>query len=101
MHLLAVDFNLQRIFAQDVVGLAITGMLVVFIALAAICLFLSALPKVLEWIEPVFSSEEPHRRRSSAHPAPPPLAPASDEEATAVAIGYLLYRQVEEGTREI
>ena len=85
--LLAQATGLQGISDGAGLAITITGMLIVFIALAGITLFISALPKVLEWVEPWFPENQHHHA-----PAPPQSVASSDDEVVA-AIGFVLHHQ--------
>ena len=77
------SFSFQNILDSDGIGIAITGMSIVFIALALITSFIYALPKLLAKLEYVLPPEQTH------HSAVP--APQADEAALAVAIGFALH----------
>lgn len=82
----ASNFNLQNITDVRGYAIAITGMVIVFVALTLISLFLAALPRVLNQLSTVFP--EPSVQRAVA---PVKNATAGDEEIVA-AIGAALQR---------
>lgn len=88
MPLLAQATGLQGISDGDGLAISITGMLIVFVALAGITIFISALPKLLEWVEPWFPEAQHHHA-----PAAPPAAAATGEEEVIAAIGFVLHHQ--------
>lgn len=71
------------------IDIALTGMLVVFAALAGIAVAIALLPKVLRALEVVIGPERAH------HSAVLAEAPQDDDEALLVAIGAVLARELE------
>ena len=65
--------------------IAITGMVIVFVALTAVTGFITLLPKLLDGIAVYFPESQDHH----GHVA----APSAVDEATVVAIGVALHRQ--------
>jgi len=77
-----IPFSFQNILENQGLGIAITGMSIVFSALGLITFFLWALPKVLARLEHVLPAEpEHHSVRGTTH---------TDDVALAVAIGFAL-----------
>ena len=78
-----LTFSFQNILDNDGVGVALTGLLIVFTSLALITSAIAAMPKVLAALEGFLPPEHEH------HAAP--AARASNDEAIAVAIGFALH----------
>jgi len=79
-------FRYQNIVDGNAISIALTGMLIVFTALALISLFIGALPRILSALEPHFPVVEHHP------PAPAEGLP-SDEERIVAAIGTVLHAE--------
>ncbi len=79
-----LNFGVQNILDGQGFTIAITGMLIVFAALAIISLFIAALPKLLIVLETPFPVEHHH--------APPAGKSAKDDTALLAAIGFGLYK---------
>lgn len=79
-------FDLQNIADVDGYAIAITGMLIVFVALTLISLFLTALPKMLRLVGKVFPEAEPERAAATA------VRTTAGDEEIAAAIGVALHR---------
>ena len=67
------QFSLQHIADGQGVPIALTGMAIVFTALTLIVLFIAALPRILQALEPLF-------------PPPPADRPASSSQADAAGV---------------
>ncbi len=78
-------FSLQNITDARGYAIAITGMLIVFVALSLISLFLTLLPRLLEMLSTVFP--EP----ASQPAAPPPARVSAGNEEIVAAIGAALH----------
>ena len=76
------SFGLQNIIANDGIGIAITGMSIVFTALTLITMFIATLPKLLGLLANVLPPEQEHHA--------PREDRAADDEALAVAVGFAL-----------
>ncbi|QDU96289.1 OadG family protein [Lignipirellula cremea] len=78
-------------------GLALTGMFIVFIALASITLAIAALPRVLNFLEPYLPEESSHGHSAPASPIaklaamPADGTAAGNEEAIVAALGYVMH----------
>lgn len=81
-----LTFDVQSIVDNDGIGIAVTGIAIVFVALVAVTLFIAALPRVLKMLEGVLPPEREH------HPAVsmPTEVPVPDD-SIAVAIGFALH----------
>ena len=77
------SFSVDNIFANDGIGIAITGMLIVFVALVLITIFVALMPKVLGLLAGVLPPEIEHHAAL--------VEPSVDNEALAVAIGFALH----------
>ncbi|REJ88497.1 MAG: sodium ion-translocating decarboxylase [Planctomycetota bacterium] len=62
-----IEFNLEPLTGEHGLALAVTGMLVVFLALALVVTFITVLPRIASWL-------------SRAHPSPAPAMPVEDEQ---------------------
>lgn len=72
------------------VSIAITGLVIVFVALILISLFIASLPRILELVSRVWPEvEEPHARPSR----PEGLSP--DEASIIAAIGFVLHTELQ------
>ena len=80
-----LTFSVQNIVDNEGVGVALTGLFIVFSSLALITLAIATMPKVLTSLEGFLPPEHEH------HAAP--AAKASNDEALAVAIGFALHTQ--------
>ncbi len=82
--------GIDNILQNDGIGIALTGMSIVFVALMLITLFIAILPKVLNALSGILPAEaEQH-----ATAAPTVLQPAASQDETEVvaAIGFALHR---------
>ncbi len=79
-----LNFSIQNIINGDGISLAITGMVIVFMALAIISTFIALLPKMLPILESILPEEH-------AHHGPTKKAKKNDNEVLA-AIGYALVK---------
>ena len=90
----AESSGLQNVVDGQAVGIAITGMLIVFSALVLITIFITALPKILDLLDPYLPAvEHPH-----AAPTPAESLP-SDEEKIVAAIGFVLHHEMQRASR--
>lgn len=80
--------GLENIVNGEGIGIAITGLSIVFVALALITLFIAALPQMLTRLENVLPPEIEHH-------AAPPAAPL-DDEPLAVAVGFALHMKAKD-----
>ena len=88
-----LGFGIQNIIDGQGVAIAITGMLIVFAALAIISLFIALLPKMLVLLAKALPEEHHH--------AAPHEKQSLDEKALLAAIGFGLYRtRVKNGVEE-
>jgi Na+-transporting methylmalonyl-CoA/oxaloacetate decarboxylase gamma subunit len=84
------DVNaIQKITSDHGVSLAISGMVIVFFGLAAIALFISALPKVLKWMEQKGLTPAAHGHGHNPAPAQPKAAVASVDSSDSLDAGLL------------
>ena len=86
------NFNLQNIIDAQGFALSITGMVIVFTALALITITIALLPRILEILAAILPAEDDHRA-PPPRTAPAPDAPAATDDNAAVvaAIGYVLH----------
>jgi Na+-transporting methylmalonyl-CoA/oxaloacetate decarboxylase gamma subunit len=94
MMIFAESSGFQAISEGQGVTIAVTGMLIVFFALAFISLFLRLLPVVLGWMEPILPRLESHAQP----PTPAERLPAENERLVA-AIGYVLRMEMEKAAQ--
>gem|GEM_PF-831685 len=85
----------QAISDSNGVSIAITGMLIVFVALAIISLFIRLLPVMLAWLEPILPELESHGHAPSVAQQLP-----ADNEKIVAAIGYVLHLEMEKAARK-
>lgn len=71
-------------------GIAITGMTIVFVALVGISLFIAAMPRVLDLLDRWLPDLE-----SGHGPATPAEQVSSDEEKIIAAIGFVLHSEMQ------
>jgi Na+-transporting methylmalonyl-CoA/oxaloacetate decarboxylase gamma subunit len=85
-------FSVKNIADGQGVGISITGMLIVFVALTVLAIFITILPHVLRKLEPYLPTVD------EMHALPDREAPAANEQL-AVAIGYALFKQQTSGKK--
>ena len=78
-----LTFRFQNIADHQGFGVAVTGLIIVFVSLALITLAIATMPKILVALEGFLPPEHEHHG--------PPSAKSSDDEAIAVAIGFALH----------
>lgn len=82
-----IEFHTRNIFETDAIGIAVTGMVIVFVALALLSLFIAMLPRILK----VISKQLPEPEGIHTHP---PSSVDSrtdpDEDDVLAAIGFVL-----------
>jgi Na+-transporting methylmalonyl-CoA/oxaloacetate decarboxylase gamma subunit len=77
-----------EIVAPGPMAIAIMGMVIVAIALSFITLFISTLPRVLEYVEKYLpETEDPHAKRAQHESV------SSEEEEVTAAIGFVLHTE--------
>lgn len=81
-----LNFGFQNVIDGNGFTIAITGMLIVFAALAIISLFIASLPGLLKVLSTVLPEEHHH------HGEVPAKKPKRDDDAFLAAIGYALYK---------
>ncbi len=91
----AQNSGFQAISDGAGVSIAVTGMLIVFFALAIISLFIRLLPELLKVLGPVLP-------RLESHAQPPSSAErlSTDEEKIVAAIGYVLCTEMEKAAHQ-
>jgi hypothetical protein len=92
--------GLEAIQAGAGISIAITGMLIVFFALALISLFIRLLPVVLVWLEPILPTLKSHD--SGATPTASPKATEQlpqDLAKRVAAIGFVLHTEIRKATQ--
>ena len=82
-------FSTQNTIDGQGVGIAITGMLIVFSTLILISLFIFILPKILEMLKGILPPETAHHRVASTKA--PTAAGLGEEEAVVAALGFALH----------
>lgn len=82
----------QHIVDANGIGLAITGMSIVFVALVLISLFLGAMPKVIAVLDGVFPPLEHHHGAAPAASGPRQPAAATIEDEAVAAIAVAMHR---------
>jgi Na+-transporting methylmalonyl-CoA/oxaloacetate decarboxylase gamma subunit len=81
--------GMDNIWEHDGIGIAISGMCIVFTVLMLISVFISQLPRCLALIDNVFPEKAPGQDDSVSVVA----APSRSEEMSRIAaIGYAVYR---------
>lgn len=82
--------GVENIFENDGIGLAITGMLIVFTGLVFISLYIAALPRFFGWIEA-------QRERRTARTASPATGTAQgvDDPALLAAVGLVIQMELD------
>jgi Na+-transporting methylmalonyl-CoA/oxaloacetate decarboxylase gamma subunit len=89
----SLNTGLENIVAADGIGIAMTGMLIVFAALAFISIVIALIPRILPLLEKAFPEE--HR-----HNAPSSTSLPEDHEKVLAAIAHALFHK-EAGTLPI
>ncbi len=85
---LGISLNFQSLKDSDGIVIAVTGMMIVFVALAMLSLFIKVLPKVLD----VVSRWVPESESSHGHSADSiePDSHRDDDDEMLAAIGFVL-----------
>ncbi len=82
-----LTFHFENIAKHNGIGIAVTGLLIVFTSLVLISLAIAAMPKVLAALEDYLPAEHDHHGSPASKP--------SSDEAVAVAIGFALHSQLQ------
>ncbi|MFW5972752.1 MAG: OadG family protein [Bacteroidota bacterium] len=82
--------GIDNIIAGDGIGLAITGMLIVFAGLIFISLYIAAIPRALEWAE-----SQKQRREERRRPAPTAAASGIEDPTLRAAIALAIQLELE------
>lgn len=77
--------GIENIVENDGIGIAVVGMVIVFVTLTLISVFIALLPRLLQFLSFVLPPEPPPQR-AARHPAP-------QEEELIAAIGYVLHQR--------
>lgn len=80
-----ISSGIQNIVAGQGIKIAISGMLIVFAALAVISFFIYYLPFILEMLAPILPSKENSHGSTSPSSAP--------EDEIIAAIGFVLHKE--------
>lgn len=94
MMIIAQSSGFQAISEGAGVSIAVTGMLIVFFALAIISLFIRLLPMLLGLMEPILPRLESHAQPPSAAERLP-----AENERLVAAIGYVLCMELEKAAQ--
>jgi len=84
----------QAISDGSGISIAVTGMLIVFFALAIISLFIRLLPAVLALLEPILP-----RLKSHTHPPSAAKRTPVENKKIVAAIGYVLHLEIEKAAQ--
>ena len=87
-----LHFSFQNVVDGNGIGLAVTGMTIVFTVLGLISLIIAALPRLLAFLPP---PAEHHGAAAPATAAAP--AASQDDGALVAAIGYALHARRQQG----
>lgn len=90
-----VAFQWENISEGNGIPIAITGMLIVFVALTLIACAIAALPRILTAIDPILPAAD-HRHQ----PLPPAEGLPADEERVVAAIGMVLYAEMRKANKQ-
>ena len=85
----------KNVSDNDGVAIAITGMIIVFLALVLISLFIAALPHILGKLEPFLPKLEHHQSPQTAAESLP-----TDEEKIVAAIGFVLHQEMQKASKK-
>ena len=86
-----LTFDPSLMIDANGIGIAITGMSIVFVALIVISLFIAALPRVLNLLDPYLpKASHIHAPSSPKQTAAP--SPLENDESTVAAIGFALHQ---------
>ena len=91
-----VAFQWGNISDGNGIPIAITGMLIVFVALTLISFAIAALPRILTAIDPYLPAVD-HRHQ----PLPPAESLPADEERVVAAIGMVLYAEMRKANKQV
>lgn len=92
---LAQAKGFQAISEGNGISIAITGMLIVFVALTLISVFIRLLPIVLAKFEPILPRLESHTQSPTSAERLP-----SDDKKIIAAIGYVLRMEMEKASQK-
>lgn len=84
-----LNMGFENIIAADGTGIAVTGMLIVFTALAVIAIVIALIPRLLPLLDKAFPEKHHHSAPSASVP--------DDHEKLLAAIAYALFHK-EKGT---
>ena len=85
----------QAIVDGKGISLALTGMLIVFVALMLVSGFIASVPKILEVLDPILPSASGHH----AQPTPAEQVPL-DQEKVIAAIGMVLHTEMQKAAQQ-
>lgn len=85
----------QNIVDANGIGLAITGMTIVFVVLVLVSLFITCLPRVLPVVNAVLPPVAHHHHGAgpASRPSTPAATPAGIEDEIVAAIGVAMHRR--------
>ena len=83
-------FRLANVSDGNAIAISITGMLIVFVALALITVFIGTLPRLLTALDPYLPAVQVHH-----HEAVPAESLPIDEERIVAAIGAVLHHEMQ------
>jgi oxaloacetate decarboxylase gamma subunit len=84
------SYRLANVSDGNAIAISITGMLIVFVALALITVFIAALPRLLTALDPYLPAVDVHH-----HEAAPAESLPLDEERIVAAIGTVLHHEMQ------
>ena len=83
-------FDFQNVIDADGIGIAVMGMLIVFVALILVSLFIAALPKVLDALSDYLPAEHAYHGGHAAVGGDD----RDDEEPIIAALGFVLHQEL-------
>ncbi len=94
----STPFRWSNVSENRGLGLSLVGMSVVFLSLSLIALFIAALPKVLDVLDPWLPKlyGESH---AASPPTPAEASPAREKQVVA-AIGYVLHQELQKAQEQ-
>jgi sodium pump decarboxylase gamma subunit len=93
-----MDFSLQNVFDADGIGIAITGMAIVFSGLVLISLYISSMPKLLGRMEKEVAKKQARKaaKKAKAAEAASPVKPVTElSDDMMAAIAYVIRAEKE------
>jgi oxaloacetate decarboxylase gamma subunit len=95
MEPLLAEIGFQQVLDQGGVGIALTGLTIVFLALVLISIFIAWLPRILELVDPYLPEASDHHTTAAPAARAASQASQADDAELAAAIGFVLHSEME------